>query len=370
MSLKKVLILFSVIVLLMLTSCEPPADEGGENSGEQVEKSERKLPVEATLIKPQIVKQTIDFTGIIQPVESVEIAGEVSGKIKKLDASLGDKVTTKDTLAVIEDEVPYNQFLQSKAAVLSAENSLKISRLNFESDKVLLKNGDISQLAFENSKLAVQSAEAAYLSTKANKSLAEKQYFDTRIVSPIRGHIARKYIEKGTMVNPGSPVFRVVNIDYLKIEIGVPQGIINNVKPGNRAKIRISALNGNIYEGIVKHISPQADERTGSFKVEVHVKNSGDYKLKAGMTANVDLLIFEEEEKLTVPDYAIMKKEGKDFVYKVEDETAILTQIETAEKIGSNYVIKNGLESGDIIVTVGMKNLGEKTKVNIETLYK
>ena len=96
-------------------------------------------------------------------------------------------MTPRDTLAFIDDRIPLSQYRQARAQVLSAENGLKIARLNFESDGELLASGDISRLAYDNSELAVKAAEATRLSALAQLSAVEKQYLDTRITSPMAG---------------------------------------------------------------------------------------------------------------------------------------------------------------------------------------
>ena len=230
-------------------------------------KSGQIIPVEALVIQPQRITQNIPLTGILQPNHQVDIVAEVSGKVTQINKRLGEPVTIKDTLAVIDDKIPLSNYRQARSQVLSAENNLKIAKLNLKSDKELFNNGDISQLAYENSQLAVKSAEASRLSALANLSLLEKNYRDTRITSPINGLISRKNIDMGMMVTPGTPLYRVVDLTTLKIKVGVPQSMISHISTGSSAEVEISALNNQVFKGNVHHISPQADENTGAFEL-------------------------------------------------------------------------------------------------------
>ena len=279
------------------------------------------------------------------------------------------KITTKNILAIIDDKIPYSNYEQAKAQVLSAENNLNIAKLNKKSDEELYKNGDISKLAYDQSVLTVKTADANHLSARANLSLMQKTYNDTRIKSPISGLVSRKHIELGTMINSNMLVYRVVDLSTLKIEVGLPQALISRVRLNNVAKIKVSALSSQIFEGYVEYISPQADENTGTFAVEIHVKNTKDLIIRAGMTAKIDLILTELDEQLVIPDYALVTKNGNNFIYKVESDTAKLKEIDIAETIGSSVVVANGLNDGDSIVVVGMKNLGTKTKIFIETVH-
>ncbi|MCK5077989.1 MAG: efflux RND transporter periplasmic adaptor subunit, partial [Calditrichia bacterium] len=338
----------------------------------KVEKKTEKtkvVPIEAMVAKKVILQETVPFTGILAPIHAVDIVAEVSGKVEKIYKKLGQKVTTADTLAIIDDEVPYNQYRQAQSQLLSAKNNLKITQLNLESDKTLFENSDISKLEYENSVLAVNTAKANKLSAVANLSLIKKNYKNTRIQSPFSGIISRKHIELGTMVNLNMPLYRVVDLSTLKIEIGISQDVINHVKVGSPAEIIISALNNEIYTGYVRYISPQAEETTGSFKAEIHMANTPEMNIRAGMTAKINLSITGGGERLSIPDYAMVTKNGDSYIYKIKNNMAELHEITKGESIGSQIIVESGLTVGDTIVVVGMKNLGEKTPVYVEVVH-
>ncbi len=365
-------------LFLLMCSCSNAPSEKPEEAAVQEQQNPKPeksgfipgqtVPVEALVVGQHAARQTLPLTGILQPLHAVDIAAEISGKVKKIHKALGDAVTTGETLAVIDDKVPLGHYKQAKSQVLSAKNNLKIARLNLKSDKELLESGDISMLAYENALLAVKTAEANRLSALANLSLLEKNYSDTRIKSPISGFVSRRYIEIGTMVVPNMPVYRVVGLKTLKIEVGVPQASINNVQVGTRAKIILSALNHQTVEGHVRYTSPQADEKTGTFTIEIHVQNTEDLSIRAGMTAKIDLILTDNRNRIVIPDYALVKSNSRDYVYKITDNIARLTEVTVAGSFGAQVIVENGLSEGEKIVVVGMKNLGLETPVWVESI--
>jgi RND family efflux transporter MFP subunit len=362
-----------IAIALFLTACgEKEATPESEKQTGQVQDArktdERAVPVEAMIIKKKVVEQNFPMTSLFKPLNQVDILAEVSGEVKKISKKLGEVVTVKDTMAYIDDLIPYNQFRQASAQVFSAENNLKIAHLNLQSDKELFNNGDISNLAYENSVLTVKTAEANHLSALANLSLIEKSYRDTRIMSPFGGLISRKYIELGATVNPGTPLYRIVDLSTLKLEVGIPQAIISHVRIGSRARLTVSALNNQKFEGEVRFISPQADENSGAFVTEIHVKNTPDLKIRAGMTARGELIFSDIIENLVVPEFSLVTRNGDHSVYKIKNGIAKLVDVEIGENYGSNVIVHDGLVEGDTIVIVGMKNLGIETKVWIESL--
>ncbi|MBN2090214.1 efflux RND transporter periplasmic adaptor subunit [candidate division KSB1 bacterium] len=372
---KKYIILIGLMVFIALffNACSENKEISEEQeqvtTAQKTQKTDdRSVPVEALIIKKKVVEQNFPMTALFKPLHQVDVLAEVSGEIKKINKNLGDMVTAKDTLAFIDDLIPYNQYRQANAQVLSAENNLKITRLNLQSDKELFDNGDISNLAYENSVLAVKTAEANHLSALANLSLVEKSYRDTRIMSPFAGLISRKYVELGSTVNPGVPLYRIVDLGTMKLEVGIPQAIISHVRVGSRARVIVSALNNQQFEGEVRFISPQAEESSGAFITEIYVKNTADLKIRAGMTARGEIIFTDIIENLVVPEYALVTRNGDHSVYKVKNGIAKLVDVEIGETYGTNVIIQNGLAEGDTIVIVGMKNLGVETKVWIESL--
>jgi membrane fusion protein (multidrug efflux system) len=171
------------------------------------------------------------------------------------------------------------------------------------------------------------------------------------------------------MVTPNMLVYRVVNLNTLKIEVGIAQEVIGRVRQGNIAEIIISGLNRQKFTGVVKHISPQADEQTGAFMAEIHVDNTPDNRIKAGMTARVTLTLMTKEKQIVISDNVVMARDGGQYVYKINGQRAKLSKIDIGESFGSQLAVDGGIAAGDTIVIVGMKNLGVDTAVMIEQIH-
>jgi len=358
----------SLLFLFYCIACQDGEKVDSKAADESDPATIEGIPVEGLVVKSKSMYKNISLSGMLDPKHSVDILAEVSGKIVKINKKLGDFVSTTDILAIIDDKIPLSNYKQAKSQVLSAENNLNITKLNLISDEELYQSGDISKLEYENSVLAVKTAEANHLSALATLSSMEKTYEDTRIKSPIMGLISRKYIDLGTMVNPNSPLYRVVDISQLKIEVGIPQEMISRIRPGTKANIVISALAKDKFEGYVRFISPQADENTGSFTVEIFVNNTKDGRIKAGMTARVEIIMSNENNQIVIPDHALITKNDSSFVYKISDDIAKMIPVQIRDSYETQISIEDGLTIGDTIVVVGMENLKNGSAVWIELL--
>ncbi len=363
----KSIFLFAIF-LLIISACSNDADKNStvkSNSGKTEQRPKEKIvSVEIMKIKKESVQQKITYTAIASAINTVDIVAEVSGKVIESKKSLGEYITKKDILAVIDFTIPKSNYEQAKAQVISAENNLNVTKLNFSSDSTLYASNDISEFAFKNSASQLKNAQAQLLSAKAQLSVAKKSFEDTKIKSPINGFIARKYIEIGTMINPGTPIYRVVDLSKIKLNFGVPQSVVSQIKIGSKAKLHFSSVNNLTLNGIVKFISPQANEKTGTFEIEIQADNTNNI-VRAGFTSKVTLFLTTPENRITVPDYAVINKAEDTYVYVVKNKKAILTKVKLDGRFGDRVIVENGLSEGDIIVIGGMKNLGINTKIKI-----
>lgn len=356
-------VIFFLLVIITLVGCEEK-----NNSIKNKTNLTTAVPVEVMKIKQDIIQQKIELSGILQPVNTVNIIAEVSGNIISKYKYLGDYVAPKQTMAIVDDVIIKSKYDQAKAQLITARSNLNIAKQTFLSDSILYNNNDISEFEFAKSKANYNSAKAQYLSATAALNANKKSFNDTRIKSPLKGVVSRDNIDLGTMVVAGNILYRVVDISKLKLEVYIPQEYINLVKVGDSAKIYVSSLNEK-FSGIIKRLSPQADKNTGGFLVEIEVPNKKE-KIKAGMTAKTEILISKANNLLAVPEYTVTTKQGKNYIYKIKNGYAQLTEVNVSENFGDKVIIKSGIEINDTIVTVGIKNLGTKTKVLIENNLK
>ena len=357
---------FAVLALCFcVLSCASQEDSDAGGSAEPGVDTVRAVPVLASVVRPEQVEEAIEVNGVIAPHRAVDVVAEAGGRLIRVQADVGQRVTAGDTLAVIDDRVAASRLDHAEAQVLSARNKLKIARLNFESDRQLLDSGDISRLAFETSRFAVKSAEAELKSNQAELSRARKGYEDTRLTSPIDGWVSRKHIEPGAMMSVNKAAYRVVDLTTMKITLGIPQSAIGRVRPGGSVRITIDALGDRTYDGYVRYISPQAEETTGAFPAEVHLANTPGMTIRAGLTARCRVILGGSDLQFVVPGNAVVARDGKEYVYRIRDGIALLTEVETRKTFGGHVAVEAGLEEGDSIVVEGMNRLGAATRVTI-----
>ena len=223
---------------------------------------------------------------------------------------------------------------------------------------------------------SIAAADMDHLETGARQSaaaaeLARKKLADTRLEAPISGIIARRAIEVGATAAPGQPVFTIVDLDPVRVRIGVPEGDVGHVTVGAPASIRIPALgaSGASFSGRVSLIGVSADPTTRSFTVEITVPNPA-HRLRAGMVAEATIRTSQRVSALLVPAAAVLHDGGVDgatIVYTADRTGSRVhaRRVITGAAFGDSLEITSGLTSGDRIIVAGQHRLRDGALVQV-----
>jgi RND family efflux transporter MFP subunit len=213
-----------------------------------------------------------------------------------------------------------------------------------------------TQTDFDLAQEKIKLAEAAV-------DLATIQVNETTIRAPYDGIVAELYITQGTMVGPASPVALFVS-RQMEVVINVEESRIIQIQDGQSAALRVNAYPNQDFPAVVTNIAPVADSATHTFLVKVTpVDDSG--KLRAGMYADLSVLVEEKQAALLVPRSAVTLVNEKESVYVVKDNVATLRQVTTGLSDRDSVEIVSGLQPKETVVTAGQANLTDGTKVEV-----
>ncbi len=325
------------------------------------------VPVEVTVIAPGPVSETAVFTGILAGYRAVDVVSEAVGEIVSIRKDLGDRVEAGEVLAMVEKRVARENVNLAKAGIMAAEAAGEVARVDFGRDSTLFYEGTSSEAVFQRSRMALTAAEANLLSARASLELAERNLEETDIRSPFAGYVSRRDCELGSYVGPGLPVYRIVDIDSLRVRVGVSQAEVGRVGRGMKAQVTAEGLSNRVFEGRVRAVSPGADEVTRTFAADVVLANRPGLPLRDGMVVRVSLTLGRFEEALRIQREAVLRNGEGGYVFVVIDSTAHHRDLDLGALIDNQYLIAGGLTPGDRVVTVGMQNLRDGSRVSIET---
>ena len=185
------------------------------------------------------------------------------------------------------------------------------------------------------------------------------------VESPLTGIIGRVYVDIGENVTTQTPIALVVNMNKVKIDLGIPEKYLPRVSLGQVAKITVDAYPQEEFSGEVIKISPVVDLATRTAPIQITVDNPG-HRLRSGMFAKVRLILEVHKNIPVVLKEAIMGKEPNLYVYVIENKQAILRKVNLGIREGPYYEVKEGLKEGDLVVIMGQQRLYEGARVEPE----
>jgi len=314
------------------------------------------------------IRITTSLSGKLNAIEEVMIIPEIPSKVTSLRVELGDRVSRGDILFVLDDEAIRNQIQQAEAAYNLASKSLQMqmeqiqnARINFERIEKLYNEGAVSKQQYEQAKLTASDAQVNQ--SKVALDLAKSQLDKTVVTAPIDGYVAAITIKEKEYASNVQPAMRIVNTDKFLVKLGVSEDMVVRIKPGDKVNVKVNTIDENI-EGIVKAVSPIPDDMTQIYPVEIEIPNTNNM-LKAGMFAEIVIDLEKVENALIIPRSAVFNKDGKEYVYKVENDTAVLTEVKTGIDDGNNIEIMEGLSEADRVIVKGQDFIEDGEKVRV-----
>lgn len=320
---------------------------------------------------------TSKFSASIRGRQDINIMPQVSGTISKVCVTEGEIVKNGQTLFVI-DQVPYKAALTTaEANVKAAEASVATAELTLESKRELFARNVISQYDLSMAENQLLSAEAALAQAEAQRINAANSLSYTVVKAPANGIVGTIPFRVGALVGPTMPqplttvsdnsemyVYFSMN-ETLLLSLTRQYGSIDKALEA-LPKPELMLSDGSIYEhiGSIESISGVIDQTTGSISLRAVFPNPGRL-LHSGSTGNV-VLRYQQKDCIIIPCIATYEVQDKTFVYKPIDGKAVSQMVDVVNYDGVNYIVKDGLEAGDVIITEGVAMLREGAPVELK----
>ena len=334
-------------------SAETRAGTGeSSNNGTAVEGSvARAIKVSILEIKPTPIRDVLILPGEIKPSKDIRVSSSIGGRVEWMGTGEGKWVKQGDLLAKIN--------------VSSLEAALERAQAGYDlADKVYqrlkrLKNREI--VTQEN----LDRAETERTLAEGNLKQIRVQYEEGFIHAPISGVVNNRYADPGEFVGPGTPVFDIINIDKMIIELNVPEMDVRYLKVGQKALVRVDAFKKRTLQGTITFIAFKADSKTKTFRTSVAVDNA-KRDIRAGMIARVALIRRDITDAMVAPLSALVDKSGERLVFVEKDGVARARKISIGVIERDRIQITKGLTAGDRLIVSGQNGLEEGMRVQVQ----
>jgi len=321
-----------------------------EKHSHQMKKEKAPTNVITMAMLPGMVMEKISLPGVAKPWISLQAASEVTGKIVTKMIEEGTRVKKGDILAVIDKRDYQNNY---DSALASHETALT-TRKRFTA---LSKKQFVTQSQLDDAKARVKTTKAAMDTAKLNLSRCT-------IRSPMEGMVDRVYIEVGNFLGVGDPVATILQIDRLKIEVGIPESDVAAVRKLKTFDMTIDALGGRHYGGDYHYLYKTADSMARLYNLEIEVDNP-DHLILPGMFARVNIIKNHDPQGLAVPIYALVTVNRQTGVFVEKESQVLFRPVTTGYLDGWKTQVSKGLSPGENVVVVGHKIIEDGETVNV-----
>lgn len=311
------------------------------------------VEVETEQVKHIDGSEVFAYSGTIEEAESIPLSFSVVGSVASVLVSEGDFVKKGQLLAVLNNETYKNVYEMSLASQKQAEDVYK--RL-----LPMFKNGNLPEIKLVEVETGLQQAKSATL-------IAKKNLDDCNLYSPVDGIVGKRSIEPGMSAIPNYTSITLVKIEKVFARVPVSESEISSIKNGDKAKIKIGALNNSEFKGTVEEIGVMADPIAHTYKIKIGIVNT-NRQIKPGMICNVTIYKNKTNEAagLFIPSRAVLVDEqGDNFVYVVENNKAVRKYVKTGKLLKNGVEITEGLNDGEQIVVAGQQKLVDNSSIRI-----
>lgn len=376
--------LYSIAITsaILLSGC------GGSGNGQETQFYKKQESI------PQKLEVSIEASGVIEAISSVEIKSKASGEVLFLGAEVGDFVDKGFMLAQIDQRTANNIVDQTKSDLEAAKVRLLNAESQYERGIQLHKNSSISDKDFEDIKENYAQAKSTLVRNEVSYENAKISLDDTEVKSPIDGTVISRPVEVGQVISSptsafgeGSILMTMADLSKVRVRALVDEIDVGKVSIGQDVSIKVAAYRDKEFIGTVSKIEPKAyiQQNVTTFPVLIDINNE-DNLLLIGMNTDVVIQILERDVSLSVPTMSLRtrkdiytasavlgiekekidlflkdKVEGENFnkfiVIKDSKKGPYLTWVKVGVSDLYNVEVIEGLNKGDVVYILPSKSL-------------
>lgn len=354
------------LLILLLAGCSDASAPAGRRVQQGELEREGALPVEVMQVESRDVVEWVREIGSVSADKSVTLAAEVGGRITRTVVDVGDLVEKGETLMQLDDERFRIARDMAKAEVKIARAQLEDSQRDARRQADLFEEAIISENDVQEANLDVSVNQGELAMAEAKLAAAERDLTDATVKSPISGKITRRHVEAGELVQPGSPLFDIVDTDRVKILVNISERDITKVRPWQDAEIEVDGYPGVTFQGKVYTIGTEADAETRTFPVEILAVNDRPEKLLPGFIGRVRIKVRMHEDAVFLPQELIIDRTSNPTVFVVASDKVSARPVRLGFEDHGGILISEGLNPGEKIVVSGQGSLRDGTRVIIK----
>ena len=308
------------------------------------------------------------YPATIKGVQDVEIRPKVQGFITQINVKEGQTVSAGQTLFVLDNATYQAQVRMAEASVNTAQQQVNTTQLTYENAKLLHANKVIGDYELQTSQNSYESAKAQLAQAKASLASARETLSFCFVKSPAAGVVGTLPYKKGALVSASNSLTTVSNISSMDVYFSVTEKdamVISANGLNSIPAVKLQLADGTVYthEGKVTKMSGVIDQATGTVQLIASFVNP-EKKLKSGGAGTI-IIPRIASSAIIIPQSCVSEVQNKKFVYTLgKDNKVKYTEIKVdPQNDGNNYIVTDGLKTGDKYVTNGVAKLTDGMEI-------
>jgi len=322
-------------------------------------------PEAVTVVQRLLLRSGPTISGQLAPGREAAIRAEIGGSVVEMRADEGQAVAEGELLARIDDATVRDQLLSARSGVRSAELALDAARRDESRAQRLAEAGAVAPRDVETAHRTTAAAEALLADAQARLSGAEQQLARTLVKAPFSGIVSAHQVSAGDVVQPGSPLFQVVDPSSLRLEAAVPAEQLASLRLGSPVDFTVSGHAGRTFQGRIQRISPTVDPATRQVRIFATLPNSGR-ALVAGLFAE-GRVATESVTAPAVPVGAVDTRGASPSVLRVRSGRVerVAVELGVRDEVAQLVQLRSGAAVGDTLLLGLSQGLAVGTEVRI-----
>lgn len=321
------------------------------------------VPVTLATVEKRPFHGTIPFTGTLLAVNRAELRAEVSGRVTRVSVQEGDRVAAGTVLSAQDEDELLLSVQAAEAQLAQAQAQAQQARRDNDRAQNLLEKRSVTRQAAQQAETAHNAAMAVVRAAESNLGLAKSRLRKSRITAPFAGEVARRAVQPGEVLSPGTTAFEVVDNRRLEIQADLPAEVVAQVKAGMKASFRVTGFD-RPFEATLTQVSGSVQQDGRTLRVRLEVPNV-DGRLKSGLFASGDILLEGDAVRAALPS-AILTAVGRDAeVFVVQEGVARRQKILLLGQEQGGWRPVEGLAPGTRVVAEGRELVVDGTRVQV-----
>ena len=308
------------------------------------------------------------YPATIKGVQDVEIRPKATGFITQVNVKEGQTVGAGQVLFVIDNETAQQQVRQAQAAVNTAQQQCNTAKLTYENSQKLHESRVIGDFELQTSQNSYEVAQAQLAQAQAALASAKEQLSYCYVKSPASGVVGTLPFKKGALVSASNVLTTVSNNSSMEVYFSVTEKAAMQLQAAglqSLPRVKLLLADGSTYghEGKVTKMSGVIDQATGSVQLIALFQNPQRI-LKSGGAGTI-VIPRQATDAIIIPQSCVSEVQNKKFIYLLGEGNKVkYSEIKVdPQNDGVNYVVTEGLKTGDKYVTNGVTKLTDGMEI-------